>query len=475
MSAVLDEAAGSGSSSPARGRAEDPPGPSLLELPLVLMSVLRDPYHGLQGILRRYGDVTRINIPGFPLTLINHPDHVAHVFSKHADRYDKGDMNRAMTKGVAESGQRLGLPLSDGDEWRTMRRLINPMFGQKRLNELSTLMGDAIVERVDTWEQWAGTGEVIDLDPELSGVTMSVLLRSMFSSAVDDDDVDQAVQDFRLMGHTAAWKMLTAWAPSWVPVPYAGRFDAAGVRIKAFIDRLVAERRAHPVESPDLLGMFLEARYDDGEPLSDDDLRAELVGMLFGGFETTASALVWTLALLDRHPDVAETVYDEIDALGGRPVTVTDLPTLKYTKACFDEAQRLQGGVFFSRSPIEEDQIGGYRIPKGSIVAVSPFALHRDPRFFPDPDRFDPSRFLNGSIDKFAFIPFGAGPRHCVASNMAYIEAQFTLATIFQRYRVRCAPGFVPRHQFHASTGTKGGLPVTVHHRRAGSMPPGAG
>lgn len=437
----------------------------------VASQLLRDPYRFLAESAGRHGDVVRLKVPGLRLVLVNHPEHVAHVFSRHADRYGKGRMNTKM----ADGSSYLGLPLADGEPWRRVRRLLNPMFGQKRLNELSILMADAISDRVDTWERWADTGEVVDLDPELSGVTMAVLLRSMFSTDVAESDIDRSVADFRAAGYLGAIKMLTAWAPSWLPVtrlpvPVIRRGVGAQRWITGFIDRIIASRRANPTNSPDLLNMLLDARFDDGAPMTDGELRVELFGLLFGGFETTASALAWTFVLLDRHPLIAERAQREVDALGDKPVTFGDLPNLKFIRACFDEAQRLQGGVLFTREALVDDEIGGYFIPRGTVVSVSPYALHHDERFFPDPERFDPDRFLTGDIDKFAFIPFGAGPRHCIGSNMAYIEAQFTIATVLQRYRVQTRPGFEPRHHFHLSTGMKGGCPVRLY-RRAASEP----
>ncbi|MGH2686830.1 MAG: cytochrome P450 [Actinomycetota bacterium] len=450
-----------------------PPGPGRTPpvaggLPVIGIApqLLRDPYRFLYDAARQHGDVVRLNVPGLRLVLVNHPDHVAHVFSRHADRYGKGRMNTKM----ADGSSYLGLPLADGEPWKRVRRLLNPMFGQKRLRELSSLMAEAIDERVGTWERHRA-GEIVNLDPELSGVTMAVLLRSMFSTDVADDDVDRSVADFRAAGYLGAIKMLTAWAPAWfpltrLPLPIVQRGVRAQRGITEFMNRIIASRRANPTDASDVLNMLLEARFDDGAPMTDDELRVELFGLLFGGFETTASALAWTFALLDRHPDIAARAVSEVDALGQRPVTFDDLPHLKFVRACFDEAQRIQGGVLFTREAVVDDEIGGYRIRKGTVVAVSPYALHHDERFFPQPERFDPDRFLTAEIDKFAFIPFGAGPRHCIGSNMAYIEAQFTIATVLQRYRVELEPGFEPRHHFHLSTGMKGGCPVRLHRRQ---------
>jgi cytochrome P450 len=445
------------------GAAQRPPMEAGWPVLGVAPRLARNPYRFLQQCTQRHGDVVELRVPGFRMVLVNHPDHVAHIFSRHADRYVKGRMNTNM----ASDGGYLGLPLADGAPWKRVRRLLNPMFGQKRLVELSDLMAAAVTDRVQTWERNADTGAWIDLDPELSAVTMAVLLRSMFSTDVSDADIDRSVEDFRAYGYWVATRMLTAWAPRWLPLPHRKAGTAATKRIIAFVDGIVARRRQTPTDAPDLLNMLLDARFDDGAAMTDEELRIELIGLLFGGFETTASALGWTFALLDRHPDVAARCQAEIDALGGRPVGFEDLADLKFVRACFDEAQRIQGAPIFTREAAVDDEIGGYQVRKGTVVGVSPYALHHDPRFFRDPEMFVPDRFVEEDIDKFAFVPFGAGPRHCIGSNMAYIEAVFTLVTALQRYRVTLRPGFEPTHHFHLSTGMKGGLPVRLTRRAA--------
>jgi cytochrome P450 len=336
---------------------------------------------------------------------------------------------------------------------------------------VADLIADAVVERIDRWERHLGR-PATDFDAEWSDVTMSVLLRSMFTSRAQDGVVTEAVRAFRTYAFYGAFSMLGSTAPAWAPMPYSRRGPRAVAWIHAFLDGLIAARHREPLTvGTDLLSMLMAARYDDGQPMTDLELRSELMGLIFGGFETTSSALSWTIALLDLHPDVAATAYDEVDALGGRRVEMGDLEHLPYLRACFDEAQRLQGGPMFSRSPVEDDEIAGHHIPRGSIVAVSPYTLHRDPRFWRDPDRFDPGRFFTDELTKNAFIPFGLGPRKCLGMRMAYIEALFALVTAFQRYRFRLEPGFVPRHHVHVSTGMRGGCPVTVHRRRAPGAP----
>jgi cytochrome P450 len=345
---------------------------------------------------------------------------------------------------------------------------MNPMFGRKQLDRLTVTVAKAVEERVEGWRRWNGSGEVVDLDPPFGSVTMHVLLTAMFGTAIDADDVDATVADFRHIGRFMAGRLLTVWAPGWMPVPFQRRGRPAVQRVNAMIDRIGAARRADPVDHDDLLSVLVDARFEDGAPLSPVELRDELMGLLFGGFETTQSALGWTVALLDAHPEAKGALVDEIAALGGGlPTTWDEVQELRWTKACFDEAQRLQGAPLFNREAVIDQEIGGLPVPAGSIVAVSPFSLHRKPSLWREPDRYDPTRFIDADIDRFAFIPFGAGPRHCIGSNLAYLEATLTLAALYGRHEVRMRQGFTPQHDFHLSTGMKGGCPVLLEERVA--------
>lgn len=220
------------------------------------------------------------------------------------------------------------------------------------------------------------------------------------------------------------------------------------------------------METPDLLGLLLEATYDDGSPLSERDLSMELMILMAGGYETVVASLSWTLALLLSHPDYLQRLYGEIDTLGGATPTPADLPQLPWVKACFDEGQRLQGHPLNPRFAMEDDVIGGYFIPQYSIVGPSLYSIHRDPRWWPNPDVYDPNRFMDEALAKdrprLAFMPFGSGRHHCLGTGMAYMNAQFLLAIIFQRYRLTLPEGWEPKHHFNFSVTVDGGVPVTV-------------
>jgi enediyne biosynthesis protein E7 len=440
-----------------------PPGPTGATAVAVLPQFLASPYGYLERCARRYGDVYRLPLGLTAITVVNHPDHVGRFLTENAKNYEKGKMNWRLRPALGD-----GIPISEGEKWRRTRRLLNPMFARKSLDGLTGIVDQSIRDSLDRWERHADSGAVVDMTEEIGFLTMQILQRAMFSSSVRDDDVPGVVDRLRTMSLFMGGLMATVWAPAWMPVPYERSGRRAVAELHATIDGLVAERRANPIESPDLLNLLLATRDEDGHPLSAEELRDEVMGLLFGGFDTTGSALAWTLALLPQHPDVGERLRAEADAAGDRVPAYAETLELEYAKAVFDEAQRIQGALLLTREARADDEIGGYPIEAGSLVGVSSYSLHRNPEFWPAPSRFDPSRFLGearAQQHRHQFLPFGAGPRHCIGANLAYLEATLTLTAIARRFHVQPVPGYVPHPRFHLSTGLKGGLPCTIRRR----------
>ena len=425
---------------------------------------LRDPFAFLTSCVRRYGDVYRLPLgPGGTL-VVNDPEHVASWLTDY-DRYHKGNMSRAILPALGD-----GIPISDGDKWRRNRKALNPAFSRKHLDGVAGIIATSMLDSMDRWERLAKEGAEVDVYRELSILTMQALQRTMFSSSVDDAHVPQLIDWFRAQSMYMGGLMGTFWAPSWFPVPGARKGREAVAAIRGTINDAIAHRRAEPTDTPDLLNLLLDTRYEDtGEPLSDVDLRDELMGLWFGGFDTTASALVWTVAQLAANPEQAERLRAEADVYTGSYESFADTTEMPFAKAAFDEAQRLQGAVLLTRQALEDDEIAGYPVAAGSQVGVSMYTMGRNPKVWDEPERYDPDRFMGerkASQHRYQFVMFGAGPRHCIGSAMAYLEAQFALTMIAQRFHVQPRPGFVARHQFHLSVGIKGGLPATIRARQ---------
>jgi cytochrome P450 len=211
--------------------------------------------------------------------------------------------------------------------------------------------------------------------------------------------------------------------------------------------------------------MILGAEFEDGTKMDDEHIRRELMGLIFGGYETTAAVMSWVLARLPFSPAAQSRAYAEVDALGGARMGRDTLDELVWLRACFDEAQRLQGFVLNAREATQDDEIGGFHIPAGTTVAFSGQALHRDPRWWRAPEEFRPERFLEDEINTYAFLPFGVGPRRCLGTRMAYMVGLWTLGAAFQRYRFEPPAGWAPQPKFVFSSTVKGGVPMTIRAR----------
>jgi len=445
------------------------PGPSRIEAARIFARA-RDPFVFLDRCVARYGDLYSLPLGPNGTTVVNHPDYVGSWLSDYS-RYHKGVMSRALVPALGES-----TPVADGESWRRSRKALNPAFGRRNLDGLAPIIAASLTDSMDRWGDLADSGEEVDIYRELSIMAMAALQRSMFSSSVDDEDVPELVDLFRRQTTYMGGLMMTFWIPSRlrVPVPGARRGVPAVAAIRDRIRAAIAHRRAKPTDAPDVLNLLLDARDEDtGDPLADEDLVDQLMGVWFGGFDTTASALVWTLAFLAQHPDAAEKLRREADAYQGDFSSYAEVNAMPYAKAAFDEAQRLQGALLLTRQALEDDEVGGYFIPRGSQVGVSAYTLNRHPGVWDDPERFDPERWLDERRDeqhRYQWVQFGAGPRHCIGAGMAYLEAQFALTLFARRFHLEVQPGFVPRHDFHLSVGIKGGLPARIVRRSDASV-----
>ncbi|WP_205695500.1 cytochrome P450 [Conexibacter sp. SYSU D00693] len=447
--------------------APAPPGPRGAEGALWLGRLARDPWSTPAKLLARYGDVVRLPVPFTEVVLLGHPDHIAHVNLKAADRYERAPM---VTETMRVQGSPHHASWFDGDdaEWERGRKLLQPHFTQKALTQLGALFTEAVVDEVDSWARAADTGEPFDLTDPLKELALAVLYNGMFSQRIAPEEMPGLLHDLdeRMLATTARTAMSPL--PSWIPRPLDRRGGPADDRLDDYLRGIIERRRAAPIDRVDLLNVLLEATYDDGTPLEDHKIRTEMLFLVIGGHETTAAALAWTFALLATHPGVADRLRDEVDALGDEAVGPQHMARLPFVTACFDEAARLQGGLVFNpKRAVEDDEIGGLRIARGTTVLHSNLALHRDPRFWgADAGAFRPDRWLGDDPPPHAvFQNFGRGRRMCLGKRLAYIEAVLTLATAFQRYRFEAPPGWAPEHHYRMSMGVKGGVPLKLWRR----------
>ncbi len=404
--------------------------------------------------------------------LLNHPDYIQHVLVRNQENYPKGRLTRQIL------GPALGRGLlnSEGDFWRRQRRIAAPSFHHKRLIDLADVMSDTALQTADKWRLAAQSGGSLDITREMMRLTMEIVARSLFSHDIAGS-IDQLGAAITVMidsiGRPSLLDLLGL--PEWLPRPRSREFNAAMALINNTIYEILRQRRAATqasgADSGDLLGMLLAARDETtGEGMSDRQLRDEVVTIFAAGHETTAVAMSWTWYLLSQHPQYEARLHLELDqVLAGQAPRFADLEQLPYTRMVFEEALRLYPPAFsLTRVAVADDRVGPHRIPKGAMVTLSPWVTHRDPRLWPDPERFDPDRFLPEAVrqrHKFAYFPFGGGPRVCIGNSFALMEGRLILAALAQRYRLRLEPGHPVEPQGRITLRPRHGMPMTIEER----------
>jgi cytochrome P450 len=418
-----------------------PPGPRGYTL-LKLSEFQHQPIDYLGHLWREYGDLVRLPImPGVTFFLAAHPDHAEHILSHHQERYGKPDLF-LKSMGLMQ-GQ--GLFSSEGAVWLKQRRLMQPVFRQQQLTMLHAVMLDCVESLLREWEE-KPDGEVIDIAAEMTRLTLKIVSLALFSVDISDES-NQIGKAFRTALEYVYSRMMNPIAlPTWMPTPNNLRFHQVKHILDSTVLEIIQSRRQNPIDRIDLLSLLLDCRDEDtGEGMSDWELQDEIITLVNAGHETTATALAWTWYLLGTHSDVMAKLQDEVETtLNGSSLTVEKLPLLQYTRRVFDEAQRLCPiGLGLPRVALEDDEIQGYFIPKGSIFTVAQYFIFHHPEFWENPEQFDPDRFLPEQVErrpKFAYFPFGAGQHICIGKNFALMEAITILAAIVQRFQIELVP-----------------------------------
>jgi cytochrome P450 len=450
------------------------PGPSGAPLLGNSRALLKDNLGFVIKMAREYGDVVRYKMGPMPVYQVNHPDGVQHILQDNNRNYGKDTLNLPFVTMLLGNG----LVTSDGDLWLRQRRLMQPAFHHRHVAALVEQMSQATLEMLAGWQPEAASGEPLDIAEEMMSLTLNIVNQALFTSQVSDET--EAIRDaMAFLAEDMAFRFqLPFYPPPFVPTLRNRRFKKALATLDQTIQGIIDGRReilaAGEAGPQDLLGQLMEARDEEtGEGMDDRQLRDEVITMFIAGHETTALALSWAWYLLATHPEAERKLHDELSlVLDDRVPTAADLPALPYTRMVIDETVRLYPPAWISnRQSINEDVVCGYRIPAKSFVAFSPYVTHRNPELWPDPERFDPERFANGQgkeRPRYAYFPFGGGPRQCIGKGFALVEAQLILATVAQRYRLRLAPGHEVRPTALMTLRPKGGLPMTLE-RRSGA------
>jgi cytochrome P450 len=443
---------------PAATTHSKPPGPKGRLLVGVLPEFRKDPAGFLEKMARQYGDAVYIPLGRQHIYYLGHPDTIRDVLVTHQNKFKK---SRMLERARVLLGD--GLLTSEGDHHRRQRRLAQPAFHRDRLAGY----GAAMVERaVIVRDQWQ-SGQSFDVLQAMMRLTLAIVSKTLFSTDVDSeaDDIGTALtQVFDLF---EVILMPFSEILEKLPLPAVRRFKRARKRLDETIYRLIAGHRASGRDSGDLLSMLLLAQDDEGSGgMTDVQVRDEALTLFLAGHETTADALTWAWFLLSQNPEAEAAFHAELDrVLAGRLPSFEDLPQLRYTESVFAETLRLYPPAWgIGRRALEDYPVGDFVIPARSVVLMSPYVVHRDPRWFPDPGAFRPERWSveDPSRPKFAYFPFGGGARVCIGERFAWMEGTLLLAAIGQRWRLRLEPGHRVETQARITLRPKHGMRMIV-------------
>ncbi len=392
------------------------------------MPLLRRRFQFLSS-LRSHGEVVRIYVGPLPLYVVTSPGLAWQVLATSADSFDKGMLFDKLRPLFGN-----GLANSNGDVNRHQRRLMQPALNRKRVAGYLDAMTQVSAELIEPWRP----GEIVAVDKIMEDTALTVLGRTLFSAELGRDAIAE-VQ--RSMPTLTKYLMVRAFSPQWLPLPANRRFDEASTRFRRAVHGVITAARAAGKDHGDLLSMLLLARDEEtGAGMSDQQVLDEIVTILTAGIETTAMTLTWLFHELGRHPEIERRWHAEIDrVLGGRPVTFDDIPRLEYTQRIIREILRKYPILILMRRTRTHLDLGGVPIEPGTEVALSQYALHHDPDQYPDPERFDPDRWLPDRAARLlrgAFIPFGAGLHHCPGYSFAETEIIVVAATVAARWRL---------------------------------------
>jgi cytochrome P450 len=438
-----------------------PPGPGGLPLVGNAPQYTRDPFGFMLRCARQHGPVAYARLSGRPHFLLTEPADVERVLIVNYRNYSKGAIQ---AREASLFGN--GLLLSEGEFWRGQRRIMQPAFHRRRVEQYAGLMTAATERMLAGWRD----GETRDIHHDMMKLTLEVAVEVLFGADVHDRAHDLA-RAFAVVGeHFQVVYDRIFFVPERVPIPGNRRYRRALAALDGEVGRIIQERRRGDRGGDDLLAMLLEARDDDGRPMSDRQLRDEVMGLFMAGHETTAHTLGFACHLLGQYPEQEAKLLTELrQFLGGRPPTVEDLPRLGYTEQVVKEALRLYPAVYsMLREAIGDDQLGGYHVPAGTTVILPQWVIHRDGRFYPDPEDFKPERWTRDferGLPRCAYFPFGAGPRVCIGNSFALMELRLILPVILERWHLEPASDEPLELLASITTRPRHGIAMTVHRR----------
>jgi cytochrome P450 len=400
----------------------------------------RDRLGTLTRWAQEYGDLVSARFGTRYIVFANHPDLVEEVLVNQNRKFIKHYRLRNATRTLGH-----GLLVSEGEFWRGQRKLVQPAFHRERISAYAQLMVEFTERMLRTW----AAAQVRDVQEDMMRLTLEIVAKALFDAEISSDSARVRVAMETLMRAFVVRTASLVTPPHWIPTPMNVRVEWAVRRLERILLTIIAERRQSGKDRGDLLSMLLRAQDEEsGRQMSDQQLRDEVMTLFMAGHETTANTLAWSWFLLSEHPEVEARLHAELDqVLSGRPPAIGDLSRLRYTENIVNETLRFYPTVWMlGREALEAVELGGYSIPAGTTVFMPQWVIQRDRRWFDDPEVFRPERWEGGlmqRISRYAYFPFGGGPRVCIGNNFALMEATLILATIAQKFRLRLAPDAV--------------------------------
>jgi cytochrome P450 len=390
-----------------------------------------------ESLVEQYGDLVRFRFGPLVVHLISRPEDIDHVLLRHKDKYEKG-IGVERLKLIMGNG----LFLSEGDFWKSQRKLMQPPFTPRGVQAFADSISGSVARLTDRLEKAQKENAPVDVQMQMMQLALDVISQSMFGVYLDAEVNEMARSFSFILDYVSESASALIDIPLFIPTPKNNRFKRARADVMSYVRKLINERKKRHGEQDDLLTRLLNATDEqNGKGMSEDQLLDEVITLFFAGHETTAQALTWLWYLLSQNPGPRAKLEAELDSvLGGRAPTLDDLHHLPYTRAVVDESMRVFPPIWtFVRQSLVEDEIRGYRIDKGSMMMIAPYITHRMPEFFPDPQVFRPERFLPGAEPKIpphAYLPFGGGPRICIGNNFALLEMVMTVAAVAQKFHL---------------------------------------
>lgn len=437
-----------------------PPGPEQGFFDGLRSPLRRDPLAFMSHAACEYGDIVCLRFLHYRTYLLFRPEHIEDVIVNNAHKFIKGRVLRVNRHLFGN-----GLLTSEGEFWLRQRRMMQPAFHRNRVANYASTMTACASRLVQSWKP----GQQIDLHAAMMRLTLQIVGKTLFHADVERDAprVGESLQV--LLEHAFDFRRMLI-TPYWLPTRRNRQAHRAIRELTEIIDRIIERHRAANVDGGDLLSLLIQAQDEHGSRMTTQQLRDETLTLFLAGHETTASTLSWTWWLLAQNPRVEQKLYDELEAvLGVRAPTLDDLPRLPYTNHTICESLRLYPPAWaMARLATEDHQLGGYPVPKGTGIAAVTWIVHRDPRWYHKPEEFLPERWetdLLKAIPRFAYFPFGYGPRQCIGNSFALMEATLVLATIAQHFRFKLISGHEVTPLASLTLRPRYGLHVEIHSR----------